>query len=93
LIPPDRQTPDTISKQQQQDQEKSLQLLEDRLRGRGTETEEKIQKRMGNARGEMEYGLEDGNMDKILVNEDLDAATDELKALFMEWYPHLVNFQ
>eukprot|EP00968_Pinguiococcus_pyrenoidosus_P016510 scaffold1596_cov302-Pinguiococcus_pyrenoidosus.AAC.79 len=72
-----------------EDKDASLAMLEERLRGRGTETEDKIQKRMGNARGEMDYGLEDGNMDKIITNDDLEEATASLQTLFNEWYPHL----
>lgn len=43
----------------------SLEELERRLRGRGTETEEKIQVRVRNAVEELEYGLHDGNFDKV----------------------------
>ena len=34
----------------------SLELLEERLRGRGTENEDSLQKRLGTARSEMEFG-------------------------------------
>jgi len=47
----------------------SMEVLEDRLRDRGTETEQDIQKRIGNATKEMEYGKEEGNFDRILTNE------------------------
>mmetsp|Transcript_27676 Transcript_27676/g.55928 ORF Transcript_27676/g.55928 Transcript_27676/m.55928 type:complete len:87 (+) Transcript_27676:984-1244(+) len=65
--------------------------LERRLRGRGTEEEESIQKRLGNARAEMDFGYETGNFDRILVNSDLDATFEELVDGFREWYPALVE--
>ena len=40
----------------------TLQILEKRLRGRGTEKEEAIQKRLGNAKGEIEAALEPGKL-------------------------------
>eukprot|EP00658_Telonema_sp_P-2_P040555 TRINITY_DN289_c0_g1_i4.p1 TRINITY_DN289_c0_g1~~TRINITY_DN289_c0_g1_i4.p1 ORF type:complete len:249 (+),score=65.33 TRINITY_DN289_c0_g1_i4:146-892(+) len=53
----------------------SIEELEQRLRGRGTETEEKIQVRIGNARSEMESTKIEGFWDKVLVNNDLDKAS------------------
>ena len=53
--------------------------LEKRLRGRGTETEEKLQVRLKNARGEMEYMERPGFFDAVIVNSDLDRAYSELK--------------
>jgi guanylate kinase len=52
----------------------SLQALEDRLRDRGTETEEKIQTRLTNARSEMEYKDKPDFWDHVIVNDDLDKA-------------------
>mmetsp|Transcript_5141 Transcript_5141/g.11219 ORF Transcript_5141/g.11219 Transcript_5141/m.11219 type:complete len:221 (+) Transcript_5141:191-853(+) len=69
----------------------SMKELERRLRGRGTEEEESIQKRLGNARAEMDFGYETGNFDRILVNSDLDATFEELVDGFREWYPALVE--
>jgi len=62
----------------------SLQVLEERLRARGTETEESLQKRLGSAAKEMEYGEEEGNFDVIIVNDELDAAYDKLKQFMLE---------
>ena len=67
----------------------SMDELEKRLRGRGTETEEAITKRLGNAAKEMEYGQQEGNFDKIYVNNDLTATFDDLAKDFKEWYGHL----
>ena len=69
----------------------SMKELERRLRGRGTEEEESIQKRLCNAKAEMDYGYETGNFDKILVNSDLDATFEELVNSFKEWYPALTE--
>ena len=57
----------------------SYEELEKRLRGRGTETEEKLQVRLKNARGEMEYMDRPGFFDAVIVNADLDRAYSELK--------------
>ncbi|TQS32922.1 hypothetical protein Golomagni_06749 [Golovinomyces magnicellulatus] len=57
----------------------SLEILESRLRGRGTETEESIQKRLAQARNELEYAETPGVHDFILVNDDLDQAYAKLE--------------
>lgn len=49
----------------------SLQVLEERLRKRGTESEEKIKKRMEKAKEEMDYAKW---FDEEILNEDLDVA-------------------
>lgn len=67
----------------------SMAELEKRLRGRGTEKEEAITKRLGNAAKEMEYGNEAGNFDRIFVNADLKATFEDIATAFREWYPHL----
>jgi guanylate kinase len=54
--------------------------LEKRLRGRGTEKEESIQKRLAQAKKELAFS-ETGVHDKIIVNDDLDKAYKELE----EW--------
>jgi len=57
----------------------SLEVLEQRLRDRGTETEESLSKRLGAAAAEMEYGETEGNFDVIIVNDDLESAYAKLK--------------
>jgi len=57
----------------------SLQALEDRLRDRGTETEEKIQTRLNNAKKEMEYKDKPNFWDHVIVNDDLDRAYDQFE--------------
>ncbi len=56
----------------------SLEELERRLRGRGTETEEVVCKRMETAKVELARKME---YDVQVVNDDLDRATDELVAI------------
>lgn len=67
----------------------SMEQLEERLRGRGTETEESIKKRLGNAGKEMEYGQAEGNFDRIFVNNDLDETFATMTKEFKGWYPTL----
>jgi guanylate kinase len=52
----------------------TMEDLEFRLRGRGTESNEKILIRLENARGELEYGFEEGNFDAIIVNDTVEEA-------------------
>ncbi len=56
----------------------SLQALEARLRSRKTDSEETIQKRVRNARQEMERMTE---FDQVIVNDQLETAYAELHAL------------
>lgn len=67
----------------------SFEELERRLRGRGTETEEAMQVRLGNAAKELDYGKAEGNFDRVFVNNDLELCFAELVAAFKEWYPQL----
>ncbi len=53
----------------------SWEILEKRLRDRGTETEEKIIERTKQARSEVEYAR---NYDYLIVNDDLNKAVDDL---------------
>ena len=81
----------------------SLQILEERLRARSTETEDSLQKRLNTAKVEMEYGNfekifvlkrsftssfwktgeEPGNFDVTIVNDNLEAAYEELKQFLL----------
>jgi guanylate kinase len=63
--------------------------LEQRLRGRGTETEEAISLRLANSRAELEYGQTEGNFDRVFVNGDLDECFHSIVEAFESWYPHL----
>ena len=66
----------------------SIEELESRLRGRGTETEEKIRVRLNNAKGEMQFGHEPGNFDAIIINEELEIAFQHLVEYLRGWYPN-----
>ena len=57
----------------------SMELLEERLRGRGTETEDKIVKRLANAKGELDFAETPGFYDAHVVNDDFERAYAELK--------------
>ncbi|XP_064466008.1 guanylate kinase-like isoform X3 [Ornithodoros turicata] len=57
----------------------SMKALEERLRGRGTETEESIMKRLARASEEINYGENQGNFDLLLVNDNLKLAYNKLK--------------
>ncbi|KAK9453037.1 P-loop containing nucleoside triphosphate hydrolase protein [Dipodascopsis uninucleata] len=56
----------------------SLKALKTRLVGRGTETDDSVQKRMAQAEKEMAFA-ETGAHDKIIINDDLEKAYSELK--------------
>eukprot|EP01116_Phalansterium_solitarium_P017931 TRINITY_DN4568_c0_g1_i1.p1 TRINITY_DN4568_c0_g1~~TRINITY_DN4568_c0_g1_i1.p1 ORF type:complete len:287 (+),score=80.59 TRINITY_DN4568_c0_g1_i1:30-863(+) len=61
----------------------TLDELERRLRGRGTESEDRIVTRLTNARKEMEYLRKDGFFDYVIVNDDLDQAYADLKKIVL----------
>ncbi|GLD97547.1 hypothetical protein PINS_up006237 [Pythium insidiosum] len=67
----------------------SIEELEKRLRGRGTETEEKIQLRLKNAAGELAYAAAPGAFDATLINSNLDDCYDTLLKTLQQWYPKL----
>lgn len=57
----------------------STEELEKRLRGRGTESEASILKRLEQATNELEYSKSPGVHDVIIVNDDLDTAYKALE--------------
>ena len=60
----------------------SLGELEKRLRDRGTETEESLQKRLDTAKLELDYENSEKNaFDHVMVNDDLDKAYESLKTI------------
>jgi guanylate kinase len=48
--------------------------------GRGTETDESLQKRLEQAEREIEFSREEGVHDMVIVNNDLDTAYREVEA-------------
>ncbi|KAH9305164.1 hypothetical protein KI387_009568, partial [Taxus chinensis] len=59
----------------------SFEELEKRLRGRGTEKEEDVQKRLRTAKTELEHGRKSNLFDHILVNDDLETCYLSLKEI------------
>ena len=57
----------------------SIDELEKRLRGRKTETEEAIKKRMDFVKGEIENSKD---FDYVIINDNLERALDELTSVF-----------
>lgn len=63
----------------------SLDILEKRLRERGTESEESLRKRLERAKVELDYEKnEKGAFDFIIVNDDVNIAYDKLKKILSE---------
>ena len=58
----------------------SMEELERRLRGRGTDSEEAIRVRLSNARTEI---MSSHWFDAIIVNDDLDRAYDQLRSFYL----------
>ncbi|XP_022204091.2 guanylate kinase isoform X1 [Nilaparvata lugens] len=50
----------------------NMEELEQRLRNRGSETEESLQSRIKAAKADMSYGEEPGNFDLVLVNDSVN---------------------
>lgn len=59
----------------------SLEILEKRLRGRGTDDEESVRKRLEQAEKEIAFAKEEGVHDKVVINDNLDKAYREVE----EW--------
>ena len=56
----------------------SLEELERRLRSRGTESEERIRRRLATAEAEL---ARSGSFDHVVVNDDLEAASSQVAAI------------
>ncbi|MEZ7874203.1 MAG: guanylate kinase [Bacteroidales bacterium] len=61
----------------------SLEILRERLVKRSTDSPEAIEKRVAKAQKEMQFA---GNFDKILVNDDLQTALNEVEQIIRENY-------
>ena len=58
----------------------SLEVLEKRLRGRGTDSEDAVKQRLAQAERELEFAKEAaGPEDKVIVNDDLERAWEEFE--------------
>ncbi|KAK5627768.1 hypothetical protein RRF57_003483 [Xylaria bambusicola] len=62
----------------------SIGELEARLRARGTETEESIQKRLARARAELEYSEQPGVHDIIITNDEIEEAFKKLETFIFQ---------
>ncbi|CAF1121957.1 unnamed protein product [Adineta ricciae] len=62
----------------------SYEILEQRLRGRQTDTEAAIEKRLKEAKESMEFSKEPGVYDHIILNDQLDVAYQSLKDVLRE---------
>ncbi|XP_070374124.1 guanylate kinase isoform X1 [Equus asinus] len=62
----------------------SLEVLEQRLRQRNTETEESLAKRLAAARADMESSKEPGLFDLVIINDSLDEAYRTLREALSE---------
>ena len=61
----------------------SVEVLRERLVGRGTDTEEAIERRVAKAASEMEFAA--GKFDYVLINDDLDSAKAEAERVIGEF--------
>jgi guanylate kinase len=60
----------------------SIEILQQRLMNRGTESAEHIQTRINKAKEEMEYR---NSFDKVIMNDDLERATNEVKEIITQF--------
>ena len=63
----------------------SYEVLEERLRARGTEQEASIVERLKQARNEMDFAQQKDVHDITIVNDDLDKAYKELESFVFQW--------
>lgn len=63
----------------------SLEILEKRLRDRGTDSEDVIQLRLENSRKEREFAHSQGKYEYTIINDDLQKAASELRAIFTKY--------
>ena len=62
----------------------SFEVLEQRLRGRKTDTESAIEKRLSEAKESMEFSKEPGMYDHVILNDQLEVAYQELKKILLK---------
>lgn len=70
----------------------SMEVLENRLRNRGTESEENIRIRLAAATEELQYGVTAGNFDAVIVNNDIETAVADVIQHLKNSYPS-VSFE
>ncbi|UJR25907.1 hypothetical protein I4U23_007255 [Adineta vaga] len=62
----------------------SYEILEQRLRGRKTDSEAAIEKRLTEAKESMEFSKEPGVYDRVILNDQLDVAYQSIKDILRE---------
>ncbi|XP_075877713.1 guanylate kinase isoform X4 [Nelusetta ayraudi] len=62
----------------------SMEVLEERLRERKTESEENLLKRLNAAHVDMKFSQEPGLFDAVIVNDNLEDAYEQLKSSLIE---------
>lgn len=62
----------------------SMEVLEERLRDRKTESEANLQKRLNAAHVDMKFSQEPGLFDAVIVNDNLEDAYEQLKSSLIE---------
>lgn len=67
----------------------SLEILQQRLADRNTESAASLEERTRNAKQEVDYGLEAGNFDYIIVNDNLEDAVTQFAQAIQDAYPDL----
>ena len=67
----------------------SIEILENRLRARNTESEEQIRRRLESAKEELEY-CKNENFDFIIVNDKLNETIETLTNQLISWFPFLL---
>jgi phosphatidylinositol-3,4,5-trisphosphate 3-phosphatase/dual-specificity protein phosphatase PTEN len=67
----------------------SLEVLEERLRTRGDNSDEEVNAHLKRAPTDIAYG-QSGSFDASIVNDDLNRAYDRLVHVLLEWYPSLI---
>jgi guanylate kinase len=65
----------------------SLTVLEERLRSRGTDSDEVIKKRISYAQEALDFANVNGNYDCIIINNDLDDAFKKLEEYVVANWP------
>ncbi len=70
----------------------SYEILEKRLRGRQTDTEAAIEKRLKEAKESMEFSKEPGMYDYIILNDKLEEAYQQLRDILRKVNIFLISF-
>lgn len=62
----------------------SMETLEERLRGRGTESEDSVKRRLSVVQEQIEFGESNGNFDIIIINDDLKTAYERFEQFVID---------